>query len=93
MRDRNRLIDELEQNVKRSDRPLERRLADLTVWFFRNLERIPADNVPKRVELLEVAFRVQLEVIALLLERLKKDKPQLLLPTGVKIQGDLTRFG
>ncbi len=69
-RDAEKLVEELYHNAKASGgRPLERRLADLTLWFYRNKNRIAPDNLRTRIELLEKTVWIQMEIMALLLER------------------------
>lgn len=65
------LITELDHNANAAgNRPLERRLADLSIWFYRRKQAIPFGNLEARVSHLEKALWIQLEVNALLLERL-----------------------
>lgn len=66
-----RLIEELQHNATVSQgRPLEQRLADLTLWYHHNKQAVPPSNLPVRLELAEKAFWISLEVSALLVERL-----------------------
>lgn len=88
------LIAELHHNVQASgNRPLERRLADLTLWFHRNKGRLTRDNLASRQDLLEQAFWIMLEVQALLLERnheleaAKRGMSNLWLPRGIRVDG------
>lgn len=68
------LISELKHNAKVSGgKPLEQRLADLTLWFHMNKGRIARDNLAARQAFLEKAFWVQMEINALLLERLRQE--------------------
>jgi len=89
------LISELMHNAQASgNRTLERRMADLTVWFYKNRDRIPRENLASRQAFLEKAFWTMLEVNALLLERnheleaLRKGRSMLWIPNGMKISGD-----
>jgi len=89
------LIKELMHNAQASgNRVLEQRMADLTVWFYNNRNRVPRDNLASRQALLEKAFWTLLEVSALLLERnheleaMRKGRSQLWLPSGIKVSGD-----
>jgi hypothetical protein len=89
------LIKELMHNAQASgNRVLEQRMADLTVWFYHNRNRIPRDNLASRQAFLEKAFWTLLEVNALLLERnheleaLRKGRSRLWLPNGIKVSGD-----
>jgi len=90
-----RLIETLMHNaVASGNKVLERRLADLTVWFYKNKDRIPRDNLASRHALLEKAFWTMLEVNALLLERIldmenRKGGSPLWLPKGMNIEGEM----
>lgn len=95
-----RLIEELQHNaVASGNRVLERRLADLTVWFYHNRQRIPEGNLGKKIEFLEKSLWISFEVMALLLERhhevtaLKKEGSMLWLPRGMTINGQEKEFG
>jgi hypothetical protein len=86
------LIRELEYNATASgNRPLERRLADVAIWFHRNKNRIPLDNLAARQAFLQKGFETLLEVDALLLERLheaeaaRKGRSSLWLPRGMRM--------
>ena len=85
------LIRELYDNASVSGRqPLERRLAELTLWFYQTKKRIPLDNLPAKSAFLEKAFWINLEVIALLVERLHTMKgagSKLWVPNGIKVDG------
>lgn len=64
------LIRELEEIAANSKLPLEKRLIDTAVWFHKNKDSIPRDNLAKRLDFLEKAFDIILEVYALTLRRL-----------------------
>jgi hypothetical protein len=88
------LIDELLYNVNVSGgKTLEKRIADLAVWFHRNKGRIPLDNLAARQAFLTTAFETMIEVQALLIERqheleaLKRGRSRLWLPRGMKVNG------
>ena len=92
------LIQELARKASGIGKPLEKRLADLTVWFYRNRHNIPLDNLAAKQKFLETALWTSLEVNALLLERLheleaSKNGSNLWLPREVQIEGELSRFG
>lgn len=93
------LMERLENNASDMGNPLlERRLADLAIWYFQNRNRIGRDDIPRRQDFLEKAFWVQMEVIALMAERIqelegKKMGSELWLPKGVRINGDLRKNG
>jgi len=71
------LIRELEEISKNTKLPLEKRLIDTAVWFHKNKDRIPRENLAKRLDFLEKAFDIILEVYALTLRRLHEaeDRP------------------
>jgi hypothetical protein len=76
------------------NRPLEQRLADLTVWFYRNRKAISPENLHLRQKLSEDALWIMLEVIALTMDRLQElehrgKSKHLWLPNGIKVEGDL----
>ena len=88
-----KLIETLQHNATSSgNRVLERRLADLTVWFYQNRNRIPAENLTKKVEFLEKGLWISFEVMALLLERnheleaMRRGTSMLWLPSGMTIE-------
>lgn len=92
------MLEELEHNAKASgNRPLERRLADLTVWLYHNKQRIPPSNVEARLALTEKALWIALEVMAFQVERLHELEAEkasnLWLPKGVVANGDMRKFG
>ena len=91
------LVEELARKAQHLDKPLERRLADLTIWFYHNRRDVPTENLGAKVKLLETGLWTVLEVCALLLERqheleAQKNGSELWLPKGVKVGGDLSRF-
>lgn len=91
-----RLIEELEANASQAgSKPLERRLAELAVWHYSHVKHIPRDNLAARQAFLEKSFWVQVEVIALLLERLHavEGTKSLWLPGRMEMTGDVRRFG
>ena len=92
------LIEELYHNASVSgNRPLEQRLADTAIWFYKNKGRIPLDNLASKQAFLEKAFWILLEVNALLTERLheledSKRSKALWLPRGIKLSDDEREF-
>lgn len=94
-----RFIEELQHNVNASgNRPAERRLADLTLWFYKNFESFASNNVEGQVAFLKKAMWIQLEMNALLLERLHEmemaSKPKhLWTPRGINVEGNIREFG
>lgn len=89
------LIEGLLHNAQASGgRVLERRLADTAVWFYKNMEHIPLDNLAARQAFLQKAFWILLELQALVLERMRDDKQTALwLPKGMELMGDVKKFG
>lgn len=93
------LINELMHNAQISgNKPLEQRLADTTVWFYKNMGRIPRDNLAGRQAFLEKALWILLEINALATERIHelegmKAGTSLWMPRGVSVNGDIRKFG
>jgi hypothetical protein len=90
------LIDGLMHNAEASgNQMLERRLADTAVWFHKNVDHIPRDNLASRQAFLEKGFWCMLEINVLLLQRLREERgaKNLWLPKGITMNGDLKRFG
>lgn len=97
-RDREKLIHELEGIASNVTLPLERRLVDTAVWFHKNKDRIPIENLGSRVEFLTKSLDIAIELIAMLAERLhqaeqRPGSQKLYLPRGIDVRGDLKRFG
>lgn len=93
-----RLIEELMYNAKVSgNRVAERRLADLTVWFYKEMAGFAPENMVGRQKFLEKAMWILIEQMALLMERIHElesaKAKHLWTPTGMNIQGDVRRFG
>ena len=94
-----KLIQELLYNVQVSgNRPMERRLADLTLWFYKNKKDIPLDNLASKAAFLEKTIWILLEVLALQAERLHEMENRgrssnLYLPKGVRVEGDVKKYG
>lgn len=89
------LVEGLLHNAAASgNKVLERRLADTSVWFYKNMEHIPLDNLAARQAFLQKAFWIMLEIQALILERIREDKQSALwLPSGMEMIGDAKKFG
>ncbi len=89
------LVEGLLHNAAASgNQTLERRLADTAVWFYKNIDHIPLDNLAARQMFLQKSFWILLEIQALLLERLREEKAtKLWLPKGVTMAGDARSFG
>lgn len=93
-----KLIDELMYNAKASgNRTLERRLADLTAWYYMNIDSFASNNVEGQVAFLKKAFWIMLEQQALLIERLHEvesagKSKHLWLPKGMMVEGDMREY-
>lgn len=94
------LVEELIHNARASgQRPLEQRIADLAIWYYKNVKHIPTDNLAAKQAFFEKAFWCMIEVQALLIERnheleaAKRGMSNLWLPKGIDVQGDLRKFG
>lgn len=88
------LIQDLIHNARASgNKPLEQRLSDLTVWFYRGKTRISPENLPMKTAFLEKSLWILLEVNALLVERChelevaRKGRTKLWLPSGARVNG------
>ncbi len=71
---------------------LERRMADLTVWYYKNRASLDPTNLAGRQKFMETAFWIMLEVVALQQERIhdleaKGRSKHLYLPSGVTVNG------
>jgi predicted NACHT family NTPase len=96
MMSKRELVEGLRHNAAVSGgKPLERLLADTALWFSANVDSIPRDNLASKQAFLEKAFWCQLELNALLLERLRNERASkaLYLPSGVTVGGDVRRYG
>lgn len=65
------LIRKLEELGNATHLPLERRLIDTAVWYHNNKDRLPSHEVKRRLDFLEKAFDIQLEIMAMLVQRLQ----------------------
>lgn len=88
------VLEELQNFANASgNKPLERRLADLSVWFYQNKKRIAPENLLMRQAFMEKALWTMIEVQALLIERIqemehaRKGRTGLFLPRGMKANG------
>lgn len=80
------LIDRLEQAAKNAHSPLEERVANTVVWWYKNRERIPADNLGKRLEFQGEMITVLLDIIGLMVERQNQSgAPKLLRPRALAL--------
>lgn len=93
------LLEELLNNARVSgNQVLERRLADLAVWYYQNKTRIPPENLTAKMAFLEKAMWILLEVNALQVERIheleaRSKSKSLWLPKGLVVEGDIRRYG
>ena len=92
------LIRRLEELSTERHLPLERRLIDTALWFHKNKDRIPRDNLAKRLDFLEKALDIHIEMVAMLVDRMQMSEGRpagrsLWLPNGMELTGDLTKFG
>lgn len=83
-----KLINQLEQISDDVNLPLERRLIQMAVWFHKNKDRVPRENLPKRLDFLEKSLDITLELFAMSLERLQLNEGRhksasLWLPSGM----------
>lgn len=93
-----KLVDELYHNAEVSNKPLEQRLADLSIWFFSNKDDIPKLDAGSRALFLEKAVWVLIEIAALQAERLHELEGKgtgsiLWTPSGLRMTGDVKKFG
>ena len=63
---------------------------DLVVWYFENRNRLPKDDLAKRLDFMDKAMKTSLGVIAMLLRDVqeleqRKPRPQIWLPSEVKL--------
>lgn len=88
-----KLIEELYHNASASGgRPLERRLAELAVWYYKNRHTIDQLNLAARQNFLDKAMWIFMEVFALGVDRMHvlEDKGKargLWIPRGIKMNG------
>ncbi len=92
------LIRELEELQTRGYLPLEKRLVDTAVWFHKNKDRFPRENLPARVDFLEKTMDIFLEMMALSVSRLQEAEGRgksehLWLPAGMTMNGDPRKLG
>jgi hypothetical protein len=91
-----KLVEELIHNANVSgNRPLEQRMADLSVWFYKNVDHIPRDNLAARQLFMEKAMWTMMEIQALLLERIRETTGSkgLFIPRGINVEGNVREFG
>ena len=91
------LINKLEHLNNETRLPLEKRLIETAVWFHRNKDRIPRENLTKRLDFLEKTLDIFLEMTAMLVDRAqlvegRSKSESLWLPRGMDARGDFTKF-
>lgn len=92
-----KLIDTLlEIAADSGNRIMERRMADLSVWYYRNRGGLARDNLAGRQDFTEKAIWILIELIALQQDRIHEleargKSKSLYLPSGVTLNG--RRFG
>jgi hypothetical protein len=92
-----KMIDELEDMANDVALPFEKRLIQTAVWFHRNKDRIPRENVPQRLDFLEKTMDIMLELMALSLDRMqnvenRRKSSILWTARGMDVHGDVTKF-
>jgi hypothetical protein len=68
------------------NKPLEQRMFDLALWYSHHKGSIPLDNLAAKAAFLEKALWIQIEINALLVERVNERKAgsaKLWLPSGM----------
>ncbi len=98
MRDHGRITDEMERKASDSSTPLEQRISDTCNWFYQNRDRIPKEDLLKRIEFYDKFSEIMIEIIAMMTDRLqqaenRQKSERLYLPKGLSMKGDITRFG
>ena len=92
------LLKELQEVFDRTSLPLERRILDTAIWFHQNKDRIPQEDMKKRLEFVEKALDIFIEISCLLTKRVHQAEgrgkaPSLYLPRGVNMSGSVKEFG
>lgn len=83
-----RLVSDLEANANTAGNPvLERRMADVAVWYYKTVMMVPPENLKKRCDFQDKAIWCLIELNALLLERLreKTGSKYLFMPSTLRI--------
>ena len=90
------LIRQLEQRAQNTALPLEKRIQDTAIWWFRNQGRIGRENVQERLRFIEKTLEIFIEIMALSLDRIQHAErfpsANILMPR-LEIKGDLTKLG
>jgi hypothetical protein len=91
------LLDQLNTMSTETAQPLERRLIDLAVWFHKNKDRIPKNDVEKRADFFEKTLDIHLELVALLVQRLERAEGRrhspLWVPNGIRDNKTGVKYG
>ncbi len=79
-------------------REFEKRLTEWAVWFHQNKPRVPKDDIRKRMDFQEKTIDGLIELLAIAAEDIRTlegraKSPNLWLPNGVQITGDLHKRG
>lgn len=87
------LVAELESIKTDALNPLEQRLIDTAVWFHKNKDRMPGENLPKRLDFLFLVLDTVLEILALTVDRMQQvegrgKSESLWLPNGITYEDD-----
>jgi hypothetical protein len=93
------LIKQIEEIASRTDLPFEKRLMDTAVWFHKNKDQVPREDLPKRLDFMEKTLDIMLELVAMSLERMQEAEKSplasssLYLPNGITMTGSARKFG
>ena len=87
------MIKKLEEIAERTDLPYEKRLMETALWFHKNKDRMPSDDLRKRLDFMELVMDHLMEMMAMSLQRMQEAEGRayssnLWLPNGMKIGGD-----
>lgn len=69
MQDPSRVMDRLEAAAKNADGPLEERIANSAVWWYKNKGLIPRDNLTKRLDFQEEMITLLFDILVMVTER------------------------
>jgi hypothetical protein len=92
------LIQKLEHLSTETRLPLEKRLIDTAVWYHKNKDRIPKEDLGKRLDFMEKTFDIFLEMIAMSVDRMqisegRSKSENLWLPNGIVDMDTGKRYG
>jgi hypothetical protein len=83
------LITAMEHALETAEAPFDRRLLETGIWYYKNAQRIPEENLKGRLELQEKTNEIVLEMFAMVLERIRKAEGRsnvLFTPKGLDIK-------